>query len=101
LDWLVKRPRWHVHYTPTSASWVNQIERFFALLTERQIRRGVHRSLGTLQAAITSFIEQSAPFTLDFPEGFYTDFGDRRERFGEWRLSYMSRRAARSAALGL
>lgn len=57
-DWLVKRPRWHVHYTPTSASWVNQVERFFALLTERQIRRGVHRSLDALQAAIASFIEQ-------------------------------------------
>lgn len=56
--WLVKRPRWHVHYTPTSASWVNQVERFFALLTERQIRRGVHRSLDALQTAIASFIEQ-------------------------------------------
>ena len=57
-DWLVKRPRWHVHYTPTSASWINQVERFFALLTERQIRRGVHRSLDALHTAIVSFIEQ-------------------------------------------
>lgn len=57
-EWLVKRPRWHVHYTPTSASWVNQVERFFALLTERQIRRGVHRNLDALHSAITSFIEQ-------------------------------------------
>ena len=57
-DWLVKRPRWHAHYTPTSASWINQVERFFALLTERQIRRGVHRSLDTLHHAITSFIDQ-------------------------------------------
>lgn len=57
-DWLVKRPRWHVHYTPTSASWINQVERFFALLTERQIRRGAHRSLDTLHHAITSFIDQ-------------------------------------------
>jgi transposase len=37
--WLAKRPRWHVHLTPTSSSWLNQVERFFALLTERQIRR--------------------------------------------------------------
>jgi DDE superfamily endonuclease len=37
-DWLVKRPRWHVHFTPTSASWINQVERFFALLTEKQIQ---------------------------------------------------------------
>jgi len=57
-EWLVKRPRWHVHFTPTSASWVNQVERFFALLTERQIRRGVHRSLDALRSAITNFIEK-------------------------------------------
>ena len=40
-DWFAKRPRWHIHFTPNSASWINQIERFFALLTEKQIRRGV------------------------------------------------------------
>ena len=57
-DWLAKRPRWHVHFTPTSASWVNQVERFFAILTERQIRRGVHRSLDALHKAITSFLDQ-------------------------------------------
>jgi len=34
-NWFAKRPRWHVHFTPTSASWINQVERFFALLTER------------------------------------------------------------------
>jgi hypothetical protein len=47
-----------VHLTPTSSSWLNQIERFFALLTDRQIRRGVHRSVAALKAAITAFIEQ-------------------------------------------
>jgi transposase len=57
-DWLARRPRWHVHLTPTSSSWLNQVERFFALLTERQIRRGVHRSLAALHAAITTFIGQ-------------------------------------------
>jgi transposase len=57
-DWLVRRPRWHVHLTPTSSSWLNQVERFFALLTERQIRRGIHRSVGALQTAITVFIDQ-------------------------------------------
>lgn len=57
-DWLAKRPRWHVHLTPTSASWLNQVERFFALLTEKQIRRGVHRSVAALTADITAFIEQ-------------------------------------------
>jgi transposase len=57
-DWLVRRPRWHIHLTPTSSSWLNQVERFFAVLTERQIRRGTHRSLTALQAAITNFIDQ-------------------------------------------
>jgi len=57
-NWLAKRPRWHVHLTPTSASWLNQVERFFALLTERQIRRGIHRSLEALHDTITSFIDQ-------------------------------------------
>lgn len=56
--WLAKRPRWHVHLTPTSSSWLNQVERFFALLTDRQIRRGVHRNLEALHNAITSFIDQ-------------------------------------------
>jgi transposase len=55
--WLVGHPRWHVHFTPTAASWVNQIERFFADLTERQIRRGVHRSTRELEAAINAYIE--------------------------------------------
>ena len=55
--WLVKRPRWHVHLTPTSSSWLNQVERFFALLTERKIRRGIYRSVAALRADITAFIE--------------------------------------------
>jgi transposase len=58
-NWLVRRPRWHIHLTPTSSSWLNQVERFFAVLTERQIRRGVHRSLTALQTAITNFIDQN------------------------------------------
>ena len=56
-NWLAKRPRFHVHFTPTSASWLNLVERWFALLTERQLRRGVHRSTKELKAAINSFIE--------------------------------------------
>ena len=57
-NWLARRPRWHVHLTPTSSSWLNQVERFFALLTERQIRRGVHRSIDALHTAIDDFIER-------------------------------------------
>ena len=55
--WFSKRPHWHVHLTPTGASWLNQIERFFALLTERQIRRGVYLSVTELETAINSFID--------------------------------------------
>jgi transposase len=57
-DWLAKRPRWHVHLTPTSSSWLNQVERFFALLTDKKIRRGVHRNVADLQADIAAFIDQ-------------------------------------------
>lgn len=51
------RRRWHVHLTPTSSSWLNQVERFFALLTANQVRRGVHQSVSQLKAAITGFID--------------------------------------------
>jgi len=56
-DWFAKRPRWHRHYTPTSASWINQVERFSALLSEQQIKRGAHRSTAELEAAIHQYIE--------------------------------------------
>jgi transposase len=57
--WLAKRPRWHVHLTPTSSSWLNQVERFFALLTDKKIRRGVHRNVADLQADIADFIDRN------------------------------------------
>jgi transposase len=56
-DWLAKRPRFHFHFTPTSSSWLNQVERFFALLTDQQIRRGIHRSVGELEQAIRQYID--------------------------------------------
>ena len=49
---LAKRPRFHLHFTPTSASWINLDERWFAALTETQIRRGVHHNVGELETAI-------------------------------------------------
>jgi transposase len=55
-DWLAKRPRYHVHFTPTSASWINQVERWFGLLTDRALRRGVHRSVAELERDIRAFI---------------------------------------------
>jgi transposase len=56
-EWFASRPRWHVHYTPTSASWINQVERFFALLTDDAIRRSAHRSTAELEAAISTYID--------------------------------------------
>ena len=64
--WLVKRPRFHLHFTPTGASWLNLVERWFALLTEKQIRRGVFRSTRELETAIRTYLdnynEQPKPF---------------------------------------
>lgn len=54
--WLAKRPRYHLHFTPTSASWINMVERWFAMLTAQQLRRGVHRSTRELEAAITHYL---------------------------------------------
>lgn len=54
--WLKKRPRYHLHFTPTSRSWLNQIERWFARITEQRIRRGVFQSVDELIAAIDAYI---------------------------------------------
>lgn len=56
-NWFARRSNWHIHFTPTGASWMNQVERFFADLTEKQIRRGVHRSTAELEAAIHAYID--------------------------------------------
>jgi transposase len=55
-DWLAKRPRYRVHFTPTSASWLNLVEGWFALLTARQLKRGAFRSTGELEEAIRRYI---------------------------------------------
>ena len=55
--WLKRHPRFHLHFTPTSASWINQVERFFGLITEEAIRRGVFRSVADLNAAIEHYLE--------------------------------------------
>ncbi|WP_036292288.1 IS630 family transposase [Methylosinus sp. PW1] len=56
--WFAKRPHWHMHFTPTSSSWINQVERFFALLAEKQIKPGAHKSVKDLIAAIKAFLAQ-------------------------------------------
>jgi hypothetical protein len=64
--WLLKRPRFHLHFTLTSSSWLNMVERWFAELTEKQIRRGSHRSVNQLENAIQRYIaicnEDPKPF---------------------------------------
>ena len=64
--WFAPHPRFQVHFTPTSASWLNQVERWFALLSSKQIKRGTHRSTLALEKAIRAFLdmhnEQPQPF---------------------------------------
>ena len=56
-NWFAKRPRFHIHFTPTSASWLNLVERWFGLLTEKQLRRGVHQSSAELEVAIYRYLD--------------------------------------------
>jgi transposase len=56
--WLAKHPRFHMHFTPTSASWLNQVERFFGLITNDRIRCGVFKSVAELEAAIQDYLDQ-------------------------------------------
>lgn len=64
--WLARRPRFHLHFTPTSASWLNMVERFFRDLTQRELKRGVFTSVEQLQDALTNYIirhnENPKPF---------------------------------------
>ena len=66
-DWLARRPRFHVHFTPTGSSWINQVERWFGLLTDQMIRRSVHKSVQALETDIRAWVdtwnENPRPFT--------------------------------------
>ncbi len=59
MEWLARHPRWTFHFTPTSASWINAVEGFFAKLTKRRLKRGVFHSLVSLQAAINRFLNEA------------------------------------------
>ena len=56
-DWLARHPRFHVHFTPTGSSWINQVERWFGYLTDQITRRGVHKSVQALEADVRAWIE--------------------------------------------
>jgi transposase len=66
-DWLTRHPRIHVHFTPTGSSWLNQVERWFAFLTDQMLRRGVHKSVAALEADIRTWVDtwnqDPRPFT--------------------------------------
>jgi len=55
-EWLQRHPRYHLHFSPTHSSWINQVERWFALLSQRQIKRGSHHTVRDLELAIAQFI---------------------------------------------
>ena len=55
--WLERHPRFHMHFTPTSGSWLNPVERFFGRITEERIRRGVFKSVAELEAAIQQYLD--------------------------------------------
>ena len=65
--WLARHPRFHVHFTPTSASWINQVERWFALVTTKLLQRGVHTSVASLEKDLRTWIatynDNPRPFT--------------------------------------
>jgi len=65
-DWLTKHPRFHMHFTPTGSSWINQVERWFGLLTDQLLRRGVHKSVAALENDVRDWIaawnENPKPF---------------------------------------
>jgi len=56
--WLAAHPRYHVHFTPTSASWLNLVERFFSQLSEQWIKRSAHTSVAQLEQAIQAYIDR-------------------------------------------
>jgi transposase len=56
IRWFLRHPRYHLHFTPTSASWLNQVERFFAKITTQRIRRGTFENVRALEAAIDQYL---------------------------------------------
>jgi len=58
-NWLARRPRFHVHFTPTGGSWLNMVERWFGILTDKRLRRASFRSTYELETAIKSYLEES------------------------------------------
>jgi hypothetical protein len=66
-QWLLVHPRFHPHFTPTSASWLNLVERWFAELTQKKLKRGVHRSVQALERDF----EPGSPTGANAPDPLY------------------------------
>jgi transposase len=64
--WLEAHPRWHFHFTPTHASWLNQIELWFSILSRRLLRRGIFKSKDDLKAQLLAFIVRYNPLAKPF-----------------------------------
>jgi len=64
--WLLRHPRYRLHFTPTGGSWLNLVERWFVELTDKQIRRGTHRSTRQLETTIKTYLKH----TNDHPKPF-------------------------------
>jgi len=81
--WLLRHPRFHLHFTPTYASWLNLVERFFGMLTEKALRRGSHTSVAALRDAILAYVaahnEKGKPFKWTKPAD---EILDKMRRFG-------------------
>ena len=86
--WLAADPRFHLHFTPTSASWLNLVERFFAEITEQRIRRGVFNSIADLEKAIMDYLEQHntnpKPFVWTASAGAILEKVARAKQALEW-----------------
>ena len=58
IRWLKRHPRFHLHFTPTSSSWLNMVERWFGEITQKRIRRGTFKSVNDLLAAISEYLDE-------------------------------------------
>ena len=81
--WMLRNPRFHLHFTPTYASWLNLVERFFGLLTEQALKRGSHTSIPQLRAAILEYVDSHNEKTKPFQWTKTADqILDKMRRFG-------------------
>ena len=96
--WLAKHPRFHLHFTPTSASWLNLVERFFAEITMKRIRRGAFASVAELEQAIRDYLDEhnSDPKPFVWTKSADTILRKERRAIGQLALVYDGYQASKS-----